>query len=396
MIRWYQTDIGNIGFHGIPIHVADGIGVPDRGRAGHPALRRLPAPGQPRRRVPVGVRPGRHDRRRHLTPDALRAAAARRRPDDDRCRGPSGRGARLRRRARRRPRGQRLEPAADAWPPRPRRPQRIRLGTFVLNASLHHPLMLAREVATLDHLSGGRVELGLGAGHTPAEFAAAGVPFLPGRRAQGPAGRVRRDRPAPARRRDGRPPRRPLRPDGRSTGRRLQERLPILVGGSGRACSPTPPAHADIVGFTGLGRTLPDGHRHAARFQPEVARRGGRRRSARPPADAAGRAQRARPAWSRSPTTGRRRRRRLAEPIEDLTVDDALATPFLALGTHDEIADQLRRPRSAGGSPTSSSATPRTSRPCWSLRCADVHTAGTSSTRRATTIEAWTTLPPTS
>jgi hypothetical protein len=32
----------------------------------------------------------------------------------------------------------------------------------------------------------------------------------------------------------------------------------------------------------------------------------------------------------------------LAGRVEDLTVDDALATPFLALGTHDEIAEHVR------------------------------------------------------
>ncbi len=34
---------------------------------------------------------------------------------------------------------------------------------------------------------------------------------------------------------------------------------------------------------------------------------------------------------------------RLAADIEGLSVDDALATPFLALGTHDEIAEHLHR-----------------------------------------------------
>jgi probable F420-dependent oxidoreductase len=57
--------------------------------------------------------------------------------------------------------------------------ERIRVGTFVLNASLHHPLMLAREIATLDRLSGGRVELGLGAGWYEAEHQAYAIPFPP-------------------------------------------------------------------------------------------------------------------------------------------------------------------------------------------------------------------------
>ena len=47
MIRWLQTDIGHIGFHGIPIHVSDGTPVHDRGRARPAAVRWLPAPGQP-------------------------------------------------------------------------------------------------------------------------------------------------------------------------------------------------------------------------------------------------------------------------------------------------------------------------------------------------------------
>jgi len=57
----------------------------------------------------------------------------------------------------------------------------------------HHPVMLARDVVTLDHLSGGRVELGLGAGNTPAEFTATVVPMQPARqRKQPPSARTTR------------------------------------------------------------------------------------------------------------------------------------------------------------------------------------------------------------
>src|SRR5882724_10828832 len=42
--------------------------------------------------------------------------------------------------------------------------ERLRVGTFVLNANLRHPAVLAQELATLDALSGGRLEIGLGAG----------------------------------------------------------------------------------------------------------------------------------------------------------------------------------------------------------------------------------------
>jgi probable F420-dependent oxidoreductase len=56
---------------------------------------------------------------------------------------------------------------------------RLRVGTFVLNVGLRHPAVLAQEVATLDALSGGRVDLGLGAGWNKPEYDAAGIPFEP-------------------------------------------------------------------------------------------------------------------------------------------------------------------------------------------------------------------------
>jgi probable F420-dependent oxidoreductase len=54
---------------------------------------------------------------------------------------------------------------------------RIRLGTSVLDALFHPPVVLARRIATLDQFSGGRVDIGLGQGLIPQEFAAAGVPM---------------------------------------------------------------------------------------------------------------------------------------------------------------------------------------------------------------------------
>jgi probable F420-dependent oxidoreductase len=54
---------------------------------------------------------------------------------------------------------------------------RLRLGMFVLANDMRHPGVLAKEVATLDVLSAGRVELGLGAGWDQSEYAALGVPF---------------------------------------------------------------------------------------------------------------------------------------------------------------------------------------------------------------------------
>ncbi|HEX7102604.1 MAG TPA: TIGR03621 family F420-dependent LLM class oxidoreductase [Nitrolancea sp.] len=54
---------------------------------------------------------------------------------------------------------------------------RLRLGTLVIDNDFRHPALLAKEVATLDLLSGGRFELGLGAGWMRREYDAAGLPY---------------------------------------------------------------------------------------------------------------------------------------------------------------------------------------------------------------------------
>ncbi len=57
--------------------------------------------------------------------------------------------------------------------------KRLRIGSLVLSNDYRHPVMLAKEIATLDVLSSGRVELGLGAGFSKAEYDGAGLPFDP-------------------------------------------------------------------------------------------------------------------------------------------------------------------------------------------------------------------------
>ncbi|MFJ7902897.1 LLM class F420-dependent oxidoreductase [Streptomyces sp. NPDC096198] len=54
---------------------------------------------------------------------------------------------------------------------------RVRLLSHVALVGLRHPLVTAKQYATLDRLSGGRLVLGVGAGHVPEEFEALGVDF---------------------------------------------------------------------------------------------------------------------------------------------------------------------------------------------------------------------------
>ncbi len=57
----------------------------------------------------------------------------------------------------------------------------LRLGTLVSPASFRHPSVLAKQVATADVISGGRIELGMGAGWNEREHEAYGFPFHPTR-----------------------------------------------------------------------------------------------------------------------------------------------------------------------------------------------------------------------
>src|SRR5215470_21793 len=55
--------------------------------------------------------------------------------------------------------------------------ERVRLGHLVLASGFRHPALLAKMATTLDHVSGGRLDLGLGTGSYAPEFAAFGIDF---------------------------------------------------------------------------------------------------------------------------------------------------------------------------------------------------------------------------
>ncbi len=135
----------------------------------------------------------------------------------------------------------------------------LRLGTLVLNADLRHPALLAKEAATIDLLSDGRFELGLGAGWDREEYELAGLTFPPGRvrvERLGEAVRAVRallDGPTPTQLDGAHYPLRGL------TGhpRPVQRRIPLMIGGGRPRILRMAAEYADIIGVT--PRFLPEG-----------------------------------------------------------------------------------------------------------------------------------------
>jgi probable F420-dependent oxidoreductase len=122
--------------------------------------------------------------------------------------------------------------------------ERPRVGTFVLNAGFWNPTLLAREVASTDALTGGRLELGLGTGYVRAEHDAAGLPFgSPGERVDHLVRTVEElDRLLGSPEHQPQPHQKP--------------RPPLMIGGNGPRMMRLTAQHADIAAFTG-GRSAP-------------------------------------------------------------------------------------------------------------------------------------------
>ncbi|MBW3580037.1 MAG: TIGR03621 family F420-dependent LLM class oxidoreductase [Actinobacteria bacterium] len=145
----------------------------------------------------------------------------------------------------------------------------LRVGTYVLDNDFRHPVVVAKEAATVDLLSGGRLELGIGAGWRKEEYDRAGIAFEPG------AVRVERLEEAVAVLRglwsatpfsfsgrhyqvsemEGRPV--PAQPGG----------PPLFLGGGGPRLLALAGRHADIVGLA--PRARPDGVLEPTDVSPE-------------------------------------------------------------------------------------------------------------------------------
>lgn len=116
--------------------------------------------------------------------------------------------------------------------------ERPRLGTFVLNAGFWNPALLAREVATTDALTDGRLELGLGTGYVQAEHETAGLPWgSPGERVD----HLRRTVEELER----------LLGSEDQQPQPVQKRVPLLIGANGDRMLRLSAEHADIAAFTG-------------------------------------------------------------------------------------------------------------------------------------------------
>jgi probable F420-dependent oxidoreductase len=115
----------------------------------------------------------------------------------------------------------------------------VRVGNLVINASFHRPALLARDLASVDSATGGRLDIGLGAGYVEQEFVAAGLPFLSlDARVQLLTEHITEIRNQLS--------------DSSYTPPAVQKPPPILVGGRGNKVLSIAAQHADIVAIASL------------------------------------------------------------------------------------------------------------------------------------------------
>jgi probable F420-dependent oxidoreductase len=219
----------------------------------------------------------------------------------------------------------------------------LTLGTCVVQAGVREPMHVAADAATLDVLAPGRVQLGIGAGHTPREWEdLGGQRPPPGER----AGRLAEFVDIVARLLRGET----VTHEGRYLtvqGSRLEDlpaggRVRIAVGGGHPLILRTAARHADVVGLSGLGRTLADGHHHEVRWSVAELRR--QLELVREEAGRAGRApviealvQVVTVADDRDAVI-----REISGRIQGASAGDVASTPFVLVGSYEQMAAQLR------------------------------------------------------
>ena len=223
--------------------------------------------------------------------------------------------------------------------------ERLRVGTLVLNNDFRHPVLLAREAAVVDLMTGGRLELGLGAGHMKHEYDQAGIAFDPaGVRVSrmteaaeiirrllageeltfaGAHYRVDAHRCYPI----------PARP------------VPLLIGGNGRRVLRCAARLADIVSFTGFSQV-----EGAQAVNPTHFTDDGLAAQLEWVRDAAGerfdQLELSTLVQGVTITDDRRATAADLQPLlPALSVDDILRSPYGLIGTPAQIADQVRERR---------------------------------------------------
>ncbi|HEX8006024.1 MAG TPA: LLM class flavin-dependent oxidoreductase [Trebonia sp.] len=218
----------------------------------------------------------------------------------------------------------------------------LQLGTYVVQAGVREPMHVAADAATLDVLAPGRVLLGIGAGHTPREWADIGQ-GRPGPRQR--AERLAEFADVVAGLLRGRT----VTQDGKYLTLResrldrlpVGERVRLLVGGGHPLILRAAARHADVVGLSGLGRTLPDGHSHEVRWsraglhrQLQLVQEEAQQAGNRPIIEAL--VQMVRVTGDRDAAI-----EELSTEIPGASPEDIARTPFLLIGSHEEMAAQM-------------------------------------------------------
>jgi probable F420-dependent oxidoreductase len=145
----------------------------------------------------------------------------------------------------------------------------LRVGSYVYDNDFRHPALLAKEAATIDVLSNGRLELGVGAGWYKPEYDAAGIPFDPGAVR---ASRFEESIKVMVRLFSGET----VNFEGQHyhlTGMKgsplpIQQPIPLLIGGGGPRMIRFAARQAQIVGF--VPQSLPEGGLDPAKFSVEA------------------------------------------------------------------------------------------------------------------------------